>query len=112
MIEDEKIRNHLKKRANELREAILSRKEWICPSCKKEHSKNHLIEQAGLAPRTFCPHCGFIIDPLYCPDCGCTYFLEGPHGGLALNIKCEVCGKEWWYGPLFGIRELGIDDKR
>ena len=23
-----------------------------------------------------------------CPDCGGTEFFEGPHGGLAINIKC------------------------
>ncbi|MBA7482928.1 hypothetical protein ES707_18432 [subsurface metagenome] len=23
-----------------------------------------------------------------CPDCGNTRFLEGPHGGGAVNVKC------------------------
>lgn len=24
-----------------------------------------------------------------CPDCGNDKFLEGPHGGLAVNIQCD-----------------------
>lgn len=32
-----------------------------------------------------------------CPDCGETpgRFLEGPHGGMSVNIKCENCGSEF-----------------
>jgi len=30
-----------------------------------------------------------------CPDCGHRGFLEGPHAGLAVNIKCKGCGNEF-----------------
>lgn len=32
-----------------------------------------------------------------CPDCGGIEFLEGPHGGLAVNVKCanEECGSKF-----------------
>lgn len=33
-----------------------------------------------------------IIDELVCKECGCTEFLEGPHGGAAVNVKCKKCG--------------------
>lgn len=26
-----------------------------------------------------------------CPDCNGKDFLEGPHGGLAVNIQCDNC---------------------
>jgi hypothetical protein len=29
------------------------------------------------------------------PCCGNTKFIEGPSGGLSLNIKCAACG-EWF----------------
>ncbi len=32
-----------------------------------------------------------IVDTLVCPRCGCKDFLEGPHGGAAINIKCSKC---------------------
>jgi len=27
-----------------------------------------------------------------CPACGGRDFYEGPHGGLAVNVKCVNCG--------------------
>lgn len=33
-----------------------------------------------------------IVDKLECPNCGGDKFLEGPHGGAAVNIKCANCG--------------------
>ncbi len=30
-----------------------------------------------------------------CPDCGGDEFLEGPRGGLAVNIRCKQCGAEF-----------------
>ncbi len=32
-----------------------------------------------------------------CPDCEGTSFLEGPHGGLSVNVKCAntECGAEF-----------------
>jgi len=32
-----------------------------------------------------------------CPNCNAKHsMLEGPHGGLAVNIKCTVCGQKYW----------------
>jgi len=31
------------------------------------------------------------LDKGECPDCHGTTFLEGPHGGLAVNIQCAQC---------------------
>lgn len=33
-----------------------------------------------------------ISTTLECPECGNRNFLEGPHGGAAVNIKCAKCG--------------------
>ncbi|MBA7631806.1 hypothetical protein ES703_39342 [subsurface metagenome] len=33
-----------------------------------------------------------IEDKLECPKCHSEDFLEGPHGGAAVNIKCAGCG--------------------
>ena len=30
-----------------------------------------------------------------CLDCGSDKFYEGPHGGMAINIKCVNCGSEF-----------------
>ncbi len=38
-----------------------------------------------------------------CPDCGGDKFLEGPHGGLAVNVQCDNCGSRfnlcWPFSP-------------
>lgn len=37
----------------------------------------------------------------HCPNCGGGEFLEGPSGGLAVNIECKRCGLRWnanWVG--------------
>lgn len=37
---------------------------------------------------------------LHCPVCNHTEFLEGPSGGMAVNIQCCQCEtKFWWGGP-------------
>lgn len=37
------------------------------------------------------------IEENTCPDCQQTGFLEGPHGGMSVNIMCAnpVCGSEF-----------------
>jgi len=35
-----------------------------------------------------------------CPECGSDHFVEGPSGGLAVNIACEN-GHRFWYGGPF-----------
>lgn len=35
-----------------------------------------------------------------CPKCGSTHFVEGPRGGMALNIACEN-GHRFWFAPPF-----------
>lgn len=42
-----------------------------------------------------------------CP-CGGTRFLEGPHGGLAINFCCAACGRRF-NDTLFAIEELEAD---
>lgn len=36
-----------------------------------------------------------------CPDCGLLGFLEGPHGGMSVNIRCKACGSEFNVCPPF-----------
>ena len=39
-----------------------------------------------------------------CPKCNAYHsMLEGPHGGLAINIKCSVCEQKYWTGPFRGF---------
>jgi tRNA(Ile2) C34 agmatinyltransferase TiaS len=35
-----------------------------------------------------------------CPDCGGEDFLEGPSGGMSVNISCEKCGTRFNLTPL------------
>jgi hypothetical protein len=35
-----------------------------------------------------------------CPACESEHFVEGPRGGLAVNIACEN-GHRFWYGGPF-----------
>jgi len=43
---------------------------------------------------------GEIADQLACPECGGKDFLEGPHGGMAVNVKCAKCGYKLNVVPL------------
>lgn len=51
------------------------------------------------------------LDAGKCPDCGGTKFLEGPHGGLSVNIKCAKCGARFNIVPRlagsFGKERIG-----
>jgi len=38
-----------------------------------------------------------------CPDCLIGGFLEGPSGGMCVNVKCDHCGSE------FNLTPFGID---
>lgn len=39
-----------------------------------------------------------------CPECGAfDSMLEGPRGGLAINIKCSQCGMIFWTTPFTAI---------
>lgn len=41
-----------------------------------------------------------------CPVCSAQEsFLQGPEGGMAVNIKCQECQTRYWLCP--GIRGLG-----
>lgn len=45
-----------------------------------------------------------------CPDCGSEKFMEGPHGGAAVNIKCRGCGHWFNLGlPLF-VQRIHMDE--
>ncbi len=51
------------------------------------------------------------LDDGRCPDCGREKFLEGPHGGLSVNIKCAGCGAKFNIVPRlagsFGKERIG-----
>lgn len=40
-----------------------------------------------------------------CPDCGSTKFLEGPHGGLSVNVQCNGCGSTFNFTYVFNTLE-------
>jgi len=40
-----------------------------------------------------------------CPDCKSKDFLEGPHGGMNINIKCAKCGSKFNICPEIGSIE-------
>lgn len=42
-----------------------------------------------------------------CPECGSEHFVEGPRGGLAVNIACEN-GHRFWYAPPFTSKYQGL----
>jgi len=49
-----------------------------------------------------------------CPICGNREgLLEGPQGGLAMNLKCPSpdCGRVFWYAPGFGLRDPLTQEK-
>ncbi|MDR3457996.1 MAG: hypothetical protein P4N60_11160 [Verrucomicrobiae bacterium] len=35
------------------------------------------------------------LDAGKCPDCGSEHFLEGPRGGMNVNIQCARCKAEF-----------------
>ena len=37
-----------------------------------------------------------------CVFCGCTEFLEGPCGGLSVNVECDRCGARFNFMPPYG----------
>lgn len=48
-----------------------------------------------------------------CPGCDSLYFFDGPHGGAAVNVKCAMCGRCYWYGPPFKeIEDCGLYGKQ
>ncbi len=45
-----------------------------------------------------------------CPDCESPYFIMGPMGGLAVNIKCAGCGHKFCFAPPFTPQRIDNDD--
>jgi len=43
------------------------------------------------------------IQAMICPKCHKGLLLQGPRGGLAVNVKCERCGEWYWYGVPLGL---------
>jgi hypothetical protein len=43
----------------------------------------------------------YLNEKARCPDCDSPYFIIGPEGGMASNIKCAGCGQCFWFGPPF-----------
>jgi hypothetical protein len=56
------------------------------------------------------------LDKGICPDCRGVRFLEGPHGGVCVNIKCANCGAKFNVVPglpgTFGKQRIGWPEKR
>ncbi len=53
--------------------------------CEKVEMDNEKLKETMIKA-------GEIDGGLHCPDCGCTEWYEGPHGGLSINCKCAKCG--------------------
>ena len=47
-----------------------------------------------------------------CPFCQSKDFLEGPHGGMAINFKCGKCGARFNDTWAFGIDLLSGPEKQ
>jgi len=44
-----------------------------------------------------------------CPDCGAkNTIMEGPHGGMAVNVKCSACNQGYNITPVrgFGVARI------
>ena len=56
-----------------------------------------------------------MLDDGICPDCTGHHFLEGPHGGMNVNIKCAGCGAKFNIVPglegSFGKERIGWPEK-
>lgn len=47
-------------------------------------------------------------DNLKCPNCKNDKWIEGPSGGMSVNIECSKCGSRYNHmGPL-GLQELEV----
>ncbi len=49
------------------------------------------------------------VSTFRCPDCGGTEFLEGPHGGLAINFACALCRARFNDTMMFVAREGKVE---
>ena len=50
-----------------------------------------------------------------CPQCGAKKsMLEGPHGGMAVNIMCSECKTVFWTTPIegFGAYPIARHEKK
>lgn len=41
-----------------------------------------------------------------CPKCQTPSLIEGPHGGLSINVGCSRCGAVWNDSPIAACCEL------
>lgn len=41
-----------------------------------------------------------------CPDCGSEEFLQGPSGGLSINMQCAKCNHWFNHMGFFGIERI------
>jgi hypothetical protein len=37
-----------------------------------------------------------------CPDCGSKEFIQGPSGGMTVNVECAGCGSKFNVGSING----------
>lgn len=66
----------------------------------------HMMQHFHLSTRV-----GMNIRDGFCPACDSTEsLLEGPHGGLSINVKCKKCGNQYNVCGAFGAQWIGHDD--
>lgn len=57
-----------------------------------------------------------LLNNTTCPDCLERHFLEGPHGGMNVNIMCAECGAKFNVVPglagAFGKKRIGKPDPK
>ncbi|MCX5909953.1 MAG: hypothetical protein NTY64_22955, partial [Deltaproteobacteria bacterium] len=80
-----------------------------CPGCEKkkaimENDIEDFNASLDLAQKMFKG------EKATCPDCGGMRFLEGPHGGLCVNIKCSECGSTFNVNPPFFAERIGGEE--
>jgi len=51
-------------------------------------------------PRYCTPQESDSLHDCLCPVCGTATLLEGPHGGLCVNVMCSRCRSKWNIAPI------------
>lgn len=45
----------------------------------------------------------YIVKNQKCPDCSTGELLEGPSGGMSVNIMCDKCGSKFNWSRFFNV---------
>lgn len=65
-----------------------------------------LVQADGPVLRKCCAAEVKLLRLACCPFCKTATLLEGPRGGLCVNVKCSVCESEWNIAPIDACCEL------